>query len=129
MRRVFASGAVLAALITGPVASAQTPGATLFAQNCAACHQPQGQGIKGAFPALAGDAFVQGDARTVASLLLHGRGGMPNFSDELSNAEIAAVLTHVRSSWGNAAPPISEATVAEVRGGGLAKDKSVLPTH
>jgi mono/diheme cytochrome c family protein len=96
-------------------AGAQTDGATLFQQNCSACHQAEGQGVKGAFPALAGDAFVQGDKGAIASLLLHGRGGMPNFSADLSDAEIAAILSYVRSSWGNHAPPIDVATVAGAR--------------
>jgi mono/diheme cytochrome c family protein len=107
----------LAAFALAPAARAQPPldGANLFKQNCSACHQDHGQGMKGAFPALAGDTFVQGDKKTVASLLLHGRGGMPNFSDDLSDAEISAILTFVRSSWGNSAPPVDIATVATAR--------------
>jgi mono/diheme cytochrome c family protein len=112
-------------------APAQTAGATLFSQNCAACHQPNGQGVHGAFPALAGDTFVQGDPKAVASVLLHGRGGMPNFSEDLSNADIAAVLTYVRSSWGNHAAPVDVASVAAVRQGAAdpPKDQSALPGH
>jgi mono/diheme cytochrome c family protein len=111
----------LAAVLTGfglasaAVAQGALDGAALFKQNCSACHQAQGQGMKGAFPALAGDVFVQGEKSKVASLLLHGRGGMPNFSDDLSDAEISAILTFVRSSWGNKAPPVDLATVAAAR--------------
>jgi len=50
-------------------------GKSLFAKNCAACHQPTGRGIPGAFPALAGNAFVQGAPGDVATVLLKGRGG------------------------------------------------------
>jgi mono/diheme cytochrome c family protein len=104
----------------------------VFAANCAACHQAQGQGVPGAFPALAGNTFVQGDRKAVASVLLHGRGGMPNFSDDLTDGEIAAVLTYVRSSWGNHAPPIDATTVAALRSGATAPPEggpSVLPGH
>jgi mono/diheme cytochrome c family protein len=122
---------VLSALALGTAAEAQTNGATLFAQNCSACHQLTGLGVKGAFPALAGDPFVVGDPKNPTYVLLHGRGGMPNFSEDLSDADIAAVLSYVRSSWGNHAPPLDAALVAAVRGGGAAppKERSVLPGH
>jgi mono/diheme cytochrome c family protein len=110
-----ALAAMLGLMASAGAASAQADGASLFQQNCSACHQAQGQGVKGAFPALAGDAFVQGDKHAVASLLLHGRGGMPNFSADLSDAEIAAILTYVRSSFGNHAPPVDVATVGAAR--------------
>jgi cytochrome c6 len=131
MRLAVVVAAACGALGSAVVANAQTSGATLFAQNCAACHQPQGQGIKGAFPALAGDVFVQGEPGAVASVLLHGRGGMPNFSDDLSDSDIAAVLSYVRSSWGNHAPPLDAALVASVRSGaGRPKaERSALPGH
>ncbi len=57
---------------------------------------------------------------------------MPNFSDDLSDTEIAAILSHVRSSWGNHAAPIPPATVAAVRGEGKAPVDAaspVLPYH
>jgi mono/diheme cytochrome c family protein len=56
---------------------------------------------------------------------------MPNFSEDLTNEDIAAVLTYVRSSWGNHAPPVDVATVAAVRGSadGPPKDRSALPGH
>jgi mono/diheme cytochrome c family protein len=56
---------------------------------------------------------------------------MPNFSADLSDADIAAVLTYVRSAWGNHAPPVDVAAVAAVRGGvaGPGGDRSLLPGH
>lgn len=104
-------------------------GATIFAQNCAACHQAQGQGVPGAFPKLQGDAFVRGPAPQVAYLLTHGRGGMPSFASDLDDGQIAAVLTYVRSAWGNHAPPITPATVAAARKGTAKEEKSVMPYH
>lgn len=124
--------AAVLAVAAATQAAAKPDGATLFQQNCSACHQAQGQGVKGAFPALAGDAFVQGDEGQVASLLLHGRGGMPNFSEDLSDDQIAAILSFVRSAWGNHAPPLKVSTVAQARAGShtAAQDgTSVLPGH
>jgi len=107
----------LAALAaTLPLAHAQDgDGKRLFAKNCAACHQATGKGIPGAFPALAGNAFVLGAPGDVATVLLKGRGGMPDFSGSLDDGEIAQVLTYVRSSWGNGAPPVTEQDVGGTR--------------
>ena len=97
-------------------ASAQAvSGEQTFTDNCSACHQTTGLGIKGAFPALAGDKFVMGPIPIVASTVLNGRGGMPTFKNELSDAQIAAALTYVRSSWGNKAPPVKPSDVAAAR--------------
>jgi len=106
-------------------------GATLFKQNCSACHQAAGQGIPRSFPALAGNAFVQGDPKAVAFVLLNGRGGMPSFREDLSNDQIARVLTFVRSAWGNRAPPVTAAIVARAQGGIARRQDSpsVLPYH
>jgi mono/diheme cytochrome c family protein len=90
-------------------------GQTLFAKNCAACHQADGKGIPGAFPALAGSSVVTGAADEVAEVLLKGRGGMPDFSGSLDDAEIALVVSYARSSWGNRAPPVSGADIAARR--------------
>jgi len=106
--------AALAATVTVARAN-DTDGKNLFAKNCAACHQPTGRGIPGAFPALAGNAFVQGAPADVATVLLKGRGGMPDFSGSLDDGEIAQVLTYVRSSWGNGAAPVTEQDVGSTR--------------
>ena len=88
--------------------------AQLYSNNCAACHQAAGQGVEGAFPALAGSAYVISDQATLISLILHGRGGMPSFEGGLSSEEIAYVLSHVRTSWDNEASLISPEMVDEV---------------
>jgi mono/diheme cytochrome c family protein len=103
-------------LLAGFHAGADTvDGKTLFAKNCAACHQANGKGIPGAFPALAGNTFVQGAPVEVATVLLKGRGGMPDFSGNLNDGDIAQVLTYVRASWGNNAAPITEQEVGAQR--------------
>jgi len=95
--------------------AAPADGKTLFAKNCAACHQANGRGIPGAFPALVASAVVTGAPDEAADVLLKGRGGMPDFSASLDDADIAAVLTYARSSWGNHAPPVAGADIATRR--------------
>ena len=120
--------AALAALIAGP-AFAQESGQAQFLSTCSACHQPTGLGIKGAFPALAGSAFVQGDATAVATLVLNGRAGMPRFKADLTDQQIAAVLTYVRSAWGNHAGPVTPALVAAARAHSSAAASQGLQAH
>ena len=107
--------------LSGPVPAAAgtaVDGKAVFAAQCAACHQATGKGLPGVFPPLDGSEWVQGDARTVANILLHGingkisvagaeyNGAMPSFQ-QLSDAELAAVASHVRSTWSNKAPALS----------------------
>jgi len=106
--------AALALLVCTLPASA-ADGKAVFQKSCAACHQASGKGIPGAFPALAGNAFVQGPAQDPATVLLKGRGGMPDFSASLSDADMAAVLTYVRASWGNRGDALTEQQVAALR--------------
>ncbi|MBJ7308979.1 c-type cytochrome [Rugamonas sp. CCM 8940] len=102
-------------------------GAQIFASRCAACHQANGKGLPGVFPPLAGSPWVTGDADTALQIVLHGmtgpievlgttyNGAMPAFAEQLSDAELAAVLTHARATWGNAAAPIDAAAAAAAR--------------
>jgi len=79
-------------------------GAKVYAANCVACHQANGQGVPGAFPALDGSPVVQGDASEQVKLVLNGRQGtaMAAFGQQLNDVEIAAVITYTRQAWGNA---------------------------
>ena len=102
-------------------------GAALFATNCAACHQPTGRGLAGVFPPLAGDPVVNSaDPSEHITTILNGRQGssirgvtyaspMPAFKEILNDADIAAIVNHERTSWGNAAPLVSTADVARLR--------------
>ncbi len=130
--KLFVSAAALvgAAAVAGAVIAAPVDGAATFAENCAACHQPQGQGVTGAFPKLAASVVVQGDPANLGWILTHGRGGMPNFSEDMSDDQIAAVLTYIRSSWGNAAGPVDAALVKAQRGAPKPVDTGAgLPFH
>jgi mono/diheme cytochrome c family protein len=100
-------------------------GAAIYARNCAMCHGASGQGVANAFPPLLKSSYVADQKKAVHAVLygLQGaivvagkpyNGAMPAWKGTLSNAEIAAVLTHVRMSWGNAYAPITAASVASV---------------
>ncbi len=95
-------------------AFAATP-QSLFNDNCSACHQTTGKGVKGAFPALAGDPFVQGDPAPLTATVLSGRAGMPSFKDDINDADLSAILTYIRTSWGNKGKPVTAADVAAAR--------------
>ncbi|HKU46301.1 MAG TPA: cytochrome c oxidase subunit II [Burkholderiales bacterium] len=89
-------------------------GEKVYASNCVACHQAQGQGTPAMkAPALAGDKFVTGDKNGPIDTVLNGRPNtaMQAFKQQLSDTEIAAVLTYARNSWGNKAGEIQPAEV------------------
>ncbi|PTT84229.1 cytochrome C oxidase Cbb3 [Pelomonas sp. HMWF004] len=108
-------------------AGAKVDGAALYASLCAACHQASGQGLPGVFPPLAASEWVLGKDTTAAAILLHGingpltvkgtvyNGAMPAFGGQLSDEQIAAVLSHIRSQWGNTAAAVTAETVAAAR--------------
>lgn len=99
-------------------------GEGIYNSSCATCHQEDGQG-QGNFPALAGNDFVtQEDPTPVIDTVLHGRGVMPSFEDQLSNEEIAAVVSYIRNAWENEAEVVTEQQVQAVQEGGSAGDVS-----
>lgn len=106
------AGLMLAAAFA---AKAQPSGQAAFEQTCAACHQADGKGIPDAFPALAGNSFVQGPPEAAIQTVLDGRNGMPSFRNDLTDDQLAAILTYVRSAWGNAASAVPAALVAAAR--------------
>jgi mono/diheme cytochrome c family protein len=112
---VIVAGFAAAASAPSRAQTTAPDGKALFLKNCAACHQANGKGIPGAFPALAGNKFVTGGRTEVATVLLKGRGGMPDFSENISDADMAAILTYVRASWGNKADALTEAEVLKLR--------------
>ncbi len=107
--------------------SATASGAQLFSATCAACHQADGGGLAGQYPPLAGSEWVQGDEQRLIHIVLRGltgevevagetfKGEMPGWAPALSNGQVAAVLTYIRKSFGNSAPPVSSARVAQIR--------------
>jgi len=89
-------------------------GQQIYAHNCLACHQANGQGIPGAFPALKASPLVLGDEASLLRVVLAGRGGMPTFNAALGEDELAAVVSYIRNEWGNHASRVSPAQVARV---------------
>jgi cytochrome c oxidase subunit II len=77
-------------------------GEQVYNANCAACHQASGEGIPGAFPALVAAPSVVGPQAAQIDILLNGKGaGMPAWK-QLSDVEIASVITYTRNAWANA---------------------------
>lgn len=123
MSKAIHLAALFTALAVPALASAATP-QSQFLDNCSACHQATGKGVKGAFPALAGSPLVQGDPKIVITTVLNGRAGMPAFKDDLTDADLAAILTYVRGSWGNKASAIKPAEVVAARNAAKAAAKA-----
>lgn len=99
------------------------PGAGTYLSYCSSCHKPDGQGVKGAIPALAGNTSVQAEGpETVIRVILGGLGAqagyapMPAVGVGMTDRQVAEVVDYVRNSWGNKAPVISDrGIVAEAR--------------
>ena len=119
------------AVHTAEVAAASTDelmakGEAAYLANCAACHQPNGQGLPGAFPPLAGSDYLKGDRKQVMAAALFGLSGpitvngvdyngvMPSLG-HLTDADLAAALTYVFGSWGNDGAAVGEKEVAALR--------------
>jgi mono/diheme cytochrome c family protein len=108
-----------------PVAS--RTGADIYGEQCAQCHGKKGEGVAGAYPALAGNrAVLMRSAANAVQVILHGGFapattgnprpfGMPPYKLVLDDRSVAAVLTHIRSSWGNRAGAVSEFDVGRYR--------------
>ena len=86
------------------LADLQSRGEKVYAANCVACHQANGKGVQGAFPALDGSKIVLGTQGGHIDIVLKGKAGtaMASFK-QLSDVELAAVLTYTRNAWGNKA--------------------------
>ena len=103
------------------------PGALDYMNSCAACHLSSGKGYDETFPALAGNsAVVAHDPASLIHIILTGSTrpstakaptdfAMPGFSDRLTDSEVAAIATFVRSSWGNRASGVSASDVTKTR--------------
>jgi len=115
-----------AEVASGQIAAMLADGEAIFNANCAACHQRTGQGLAGAFPPLAGSDYLAGDRKQVLSAALFGLSGpitvngqdyngvMPSMG-YLTDAELAAALSYVFTSWGNTGSTVSVEEVAALR--------------
>ena len=102
-------------------------GEAIYADECSACHGPDGKGVPYLFPSLAGSSNVRSadptslirvvieGARSVATAGEPTGPGMPSFAWKLNDDQAAAVLTYVRNAWGAAAPAVDATQVGEGR--------------
>lgn len=110
-----------------PDESVMEAGAAIYFDNCSACHVSDGSGVPRFFAPLAGSGKVNNeDATTVIRVILQGARAvptrvhptpftMPAFHWKLTDEQVAAVATYVRSSWGNIGGSVSAADVADLR--------------
>lgn len=106
---------------------ASANGGSVYMQNCSSCHGSGGKGQPGAFPPLSGNPVVTGAPTHVIHIVKAGltgpikvkgqsyNGQMPSWSGILNNDQIAAVVTYIRSSWGNKAGSVTPAQVAATK--------------
>jgi mono/diheme cytochrome c family protein len=104
-------------------AAAGPDGSAIYASKCAGCHQANGQGLPPAFPPLAGSSIVTGPPAKVIAVVSNGlngkvtvsgkdyNGAMPAWKGQLKNDEIAAVITYIRSAWGNKASAVKTSAI------------------
>jgi len=102
-------------------------GGKLYATHCASCHGEQGEGVRGMYPALAGNRAVSMNSPVNLVRVLREGGfapstsgnprpfGMPPFAGTLSDEEMAAVLSYIRNAWGQKAAPVSAFDVSRSR--------------
>jgi ubiquinol-cytochrome c reductase cytochrome b subunit len=127
-----ASGAANNSSVSGGAGAPASPlaqaGQKVYSQNCSSCHGATGMGTPGAFPPLANNPMVTGDAKDVITTVLNGKTGpitvngasyngqMPPWKASLSNKDIAAVVTFIRTGLGNnKASAVTEQDVAKLR--------------
>lgn len=96
-------------------------GQLLYTNNCQACHQANGEGLKGAFPPLKGSAIVTGeDLELFVNIIMLGYDARPEYAsmnavgtdNNLTPEEVTAIINHEKTSWGNTAKPV---TLEEVK--------------
>ncbi len=130
LRGLPAALALLACLVgcsDGDVEPVAAGGRQVFDAFCAACHHPEGLGVDGGGPPLAGSSWVAGPEGRLVRIVLHGVTGsievagrtydreMLGFGAVMTDEQIAGVLTWVRRRFAEGAPPISPETVARIR--------------
>ena len=118
--------------LRGEAPKAPSPGEMIYTMACLACHQPEGKGLPGVYPPLAGSEWVGGNDKTkLIKVVLHGLTGPVTIAGQeygdqpgsvpmppmggLTDLQIANVLTYVRSAYGNGAAPVTAEEVKSIR--------------
>jgi mono/diheme cytochrome c family protein len=116
-------------MISGPLTPADllVLGKRSFSANCVACHQTTGLGVPNQYPPLVGSEIVLGPPKHSIAIILHGLDGpvtvkgetynsaMPAWKDALTDAQVAGIVSYIRSSWGNQAGPVTLEQVKALR--------------
>jgi mono/diheme cytochrome c family protein len=122
------------ALLVSALAVGETPapasapsGQQLYGRHCLSCHQADGYGVPNMQPAIAGGTWVKGDPKALALFVMTGgfdsaqrkedassHNVMPPFR-QLSDQDLAQILTFIREKFGGGAPPVTPAVIAEAR--------------
>ncbi|PKR81409.1 cytochrome-c oxidase [Brumimicrobium salinarum] len=98
-------------------------GGKLYAANCQACHQANGEGLKGAFPSLVGSQVVlDDDIELFVDIIMNGYNAREEYAvmnavgtdNNLSAEEVTAIINHERTSWGNDADPVTLEEVQKI---------------
>lgn len=124
-RGASAAASASAAAMRNPASASD--GATVYLTDCSSCHQPDGQGVSGAFPPLAGNAVVTGNPVAVIAIVKNGLEGrvtvnnlaysgiMPSWKGQISDDQLAAVISYIRSAWNNHAGGVSVSQVQAIK--------------
>jgi mono/diheme cytochrome c family protein len=106
---------------------AMVAGQAIYHDACSACHMLDGKGVEKLFPSLADSSMARSDdPTTLIRMVLRGARstvtkdeptspGMPSFAWQLNDAQVAAVLTYIRNSWGKSAPPVGPDAVVRAK--------------
>ena len=123
------------AIVAKTLAQQMTSGKELYGRTCFACHQSEGQGVANAFPPLAKSDFLNANTDRAINAVLHGLSGEVTVngkkfnnvmtSQNLTDEEVADVLTYVYNSWGNNKTVVTPAKVKELRGKPAPKAKDI----
>ena len=114
---------VAAAAAAGGAESNLPDGGTLYTQNCAACHQGNGEGLAGAFPPLKGSKIVMGDDLDLfVNIIMLGYDARAEYAvmnavgndNNLTAEEVTAIINHEKSSWGNDAKKVTLEDVKKI---------------
>ena len=102
-QKVAAAAAKLASIEDLDPRELKMKGKKVYRSTCVACHQKKGEGVPNVFPAIKGSAVATGDINNHIDLVMNGKAGtaMAAFKDQLSDVELAAVITYQRNSFGN----------------------------
>ena len=110
-------------------------GVQIYAMTCVACHQADGGGMPAMYPPLASSEYVTGNEQRLIHIVLRGltgevevegemfKGEMPGWAPALNDAQVALVLTYIRSAFGNKAPAVTAERVATVRAASALRKK------